>query len=55
MVDVVGVRTNRRVSPMAEKRTIKVFSASPRDLRTERRAFRDQIKKLNLGFGDRTG
>ncbi|QDU54188.1 tetratricopeptide repeat protein [Aeoliella mucimassa] len=35
-----------------EKRTIRVFIASPGDLVEERRAFRDAITQLNLGFGD---
>ncbi|HUW84932.1 MAG TPA: tetratricopeptide repeat protein [Phycisphaerae bacterium] len=37
---------------MSEKRQIKVFMASPSDLAAERRAFKDQIDNLNLGFGD---
>lgn len=37
---------------MSDKRLIKVFLASPGDLAIERRAFKDQIDLLNLGFGD---
>ena len=37
------------------KRTIKVFLASPGDLAPERRAFRERIQALNLGFGDGAG
>src|SRR5205823_5438371 len=37
---------------MPALRTIKVFLASPGDLAVERRAFKDQIELLNLGFGD---
>ncbi|MCY2951288.1 MAG: tetratricopeptide repeat protein [Planctomycetota bacterium] len=37
------------------KRFVKVFIASPGDLAVERRAFRDQIELLNLGFGDGAG
>jgi len=40
---------------MAEKRRVRVFLASPRDLAVERRAFKEQIKLLNLGFGDGVG
>lgn len=42
-----------RVAP--PKKTIKVFIASPGDLAEERRAFKDQIEILNLGFGDGAG
>ena len=54
-IDGVGVQTNLRVSPMADKRTIKVFIASPGDLAAERWAFKDQMEKLYLGFGDGAG
>jgi len=36
---------------MFEPRLIKVFIASPGDLATERRAFKDVIDVLNAGFG----
>ena len=37
---------------MPDKRNIAVFIASPGDLSVERRAFRDCIDGLNIGFGD---
>jgi len=37
---------------MSPPRTIRVFLASPGDLAVERRAFKDAIDLLNLGFGD---
>jgi hypothetical protein len=37
------------------KRTLRVFIASPGDLAAERRAFKDQIDQLNVGFGDGAG
>ncbi|MGD8454094.1 MAG: tetratricopeptide repeat protein [Phycisphaerae bacterium] len=40
---------------MPDKRHIKVFLASPGDLAVERRAFKDQIDLLNLGFADGAG
>ncbi len=40
---------------MSDKRRIKVFIASPSDLAIERRAFKDQVDLLNLGFGDGAG
>ena len=40
---------------MTDKRVIKVFLTSPGDLTVERRAFKDQIDLLNLGFGDGAG
>lgn len=40
---------------MADRRIIRVFLASPGDLAVERRAFKDQVDLLNLGFGDGAG
>ncbi|MHC4569963.1 MAG: tetratricopeptide repeat protein, partial [Planctomycetota bacterium] len=37
------------------KRKISVFIASPGDLSTERRRFKDAIHQLNVGFGDGAG
>lgn len=37
---------------MPAPREIRVFLASPGDLRVERRAFKDAVDLLNLGFGD---
>jgi hypothetical protein len=38
-----------------DKRTIRVFMASPGDLAIERRAFKDAIDELNEGFDDGEG
>ena len=40
---------------MPDVRTIHVFFASPGDLAVERRAFKDVIEELNVGFGDGAG
>ncbi len=37
---------------MADKRKVRVFIASPGDLRKERKQFRQAIDFLNIGFGD---
>jgi tetratricopeptide (TPR) repeat protein len=37
---------------MTSKRQIRVFIASPGDLPVERKAFREQVDYLNIGFGD---
>jgi hypothetical protein len=37
------------------KRAVKVFMAAPGDLADERRAFKEQIDLLNIGFGDEAG
>src|SRR5690348_11862225 len=40
---------------MSERRSIKVFIASPGDLPIERRAFKEVVDELNRGFGDGAG
>ncbi len=40
---------------MPPKRTIHVFIASPGDLAVERRAFKEVIDELNVGFSDGAG
>ena len=37
------------------KRTLRVFIASPGDLAPERRAFKEQLDQMNVGFGDGAG
>ncbi|MEK6263075.1 MAG: tetratricopeptide repeat protein [Planctomycetota bacterium] len=44
-----------RAASQSEKRTIRVFIASPGDLAVERRAFKEVIDELNDGFGDGAG
>jgi tetratricopeptide (TPR) repeat protein len=38
-----------------KKKTVRVFIASPGDLASERRSFKQQIDELNAGFGDGAG